>query len=151
MFVLDPCADHLYRIGRIIGTGIFSTPSSITAGVGSVGAAMMLWLLGLILSFCGLMVWLEFGCMFPKSGGEKVYLEAVYRRPRFFATAVFAIQAIFLGFTGMDIWLIAALNFDKLTGFLFLQPPGASSSPRTWSWPPGTIPESGRNAALPSD
>lgn len=58
-------------IGRIIGTGIFSTPSSITAGVGSVGAAMMLWLLGLLLAFSGMCVWLEFGCMFPRSGGEK--------------------------------------------------------------------------------
>lgn len=59
-------------IGRIIGTGIFSTPSSITEGVGSVGAALMLWVLGLALSFAGLLVWLEFGCMFPRSGGEKV-------------------------------------------------------------------------------
>ena len=32
----------------------------------------MLWLLGLALSFAGLCVWLEFGCMFPRSGGEKV-------------------------------------------------------------------------------
>ncbi|CAK7266682.1 hypothetical protein SEPCBS57363_002213 [Sporothrix epigloea] len=86
-------------VGRIIGTGIFSTPSSITAGVGSVGAALMLWVLGLVLSFCGLCVWLEFGCMFPRSGGEKVYLEAVYRRPRFLATIIFAVQAILLGFT----------------------------------------------------
>ncbi|KAH8911738.1 high affinity methionine permease [Coniochaeta sp. PMI_546] len=86
-------------VGRIIGTGIFSTPSSITAGVGSVGAALMLWVLGLVLSYCGLMVWLEFGCMYPRSGGEKVYLEAVYRRPRFLATIVFAVQAILLGFT----------------------------------------------------
>ncbi|CAK7207470.1 hypothetical protein SEUCBS139899_010280 [Sporothrix eucalyptigena] len=86
-------------VGRIIGTGIFSTPSSITGGVGSVGAALMLWVLGFVLSFCGLCVWLEFGCMFPRSGGEKVYLEAVYRRPRFLATVVFAVQAIALGFT----------------------------------------------------
>ncbi|SLM34620.1 high affinity methionine permease [Lasallia pustulata] len=86
-------------IGRIIGTGIFSTPSSITSSVGSVGAAMMLWVLGLLLSFSGLCVWLEFGCMFPRSGGEKVYLEAVYKHPRFLATVVFATQAILLGFT----------------------------------------------------
>lgn len=34
----------------------------------------MLWVLGLALSFAGLLVWLEFGCMFPRSGGEKVCL-----------------------------------------------------------------------------
>ena len=60
----------------------------------------MLWVLGLVLSFCGLFVWLELGCMLPRSGGEKVYLEAVYRRPRFLATVIFAVQAIVLGFTG---------------------------------------------------
>lgn len=89
-----------FSIGRIIGTGIFSTPGTITAGVGSVGAALMLWVLGFLLSFAGLCVWLEFGCMFPRSGGEKVYLEAVYRWPRFLATVVFSTQAILLGFTG---------------------------------------------------
>ena len=87
-------------IGTIIGTGIFSTPSSITGGVGSVGAALMLWVLGLALSFAGLCIWLEFGCMFPRSGGEKVYLEAVYQRPQFLATVIFSTQAILLSFTG---------------------------------------------------
>ncbi|KAM3414583.1 High-affinity methionine permease [Cercospora zeina] len=86
-------------IGRIIGTGIFSTPSSITHGVGSVGAAMMLWILGLFIAFAGLFIWLELGCMIPRSGGEKVYLEAAYRRPKLFATTIFAFQIVLLGFT----------------------------------------------------
>ncbi|KAH9937963.1 amino acid transporter [Amylocystis lapponica] len=89
----------LLIIGRVIGTGIFSTPSSILKSVGSVGAAMMLWVLGFVLSFCGLFIWLEFGTMFPRSGGEKVYLEAVYKRPKYLATVIFAVNAIFLGFT----------------------------------------------------
>ncbi|KAK8245332.1 high affinity methionine permease [Phyllosticta capitalensis] len=86
-------------IGRIIGTGIFSTPSSITESVGSVGAALLLWVLGLLLSFAGLFIWLELGCMIPRSGGEKPYLEAAYKHPRLLATTVFATQAVFLGFT----------------------------------------------------
>lgn len=86
-------------IGRIIGTGIFSTPSSIVSSVGSVGAALLLWLAGLIISFAGLFIWLELGCMIPRSGGEKVYLEAAYRHPKLLATVVFAVQAILLGFT----------------------------------------------------
>ncbi|KZT07117.1 amino acid transporter, partial [Laetiporus sulphureus 93-53] len=86
-------------VGKVIGTGIFSTPSSILESVGSVGASMMLWVLGFVLSFCGLFIWLEFGTMIPRSGGEKVYLEAVYTRPRHLATVVFAANAIILGFT----------------------------------------------------
>ncbi|RDX42915.1 amino acid transporter [Lentinus brumalis] len=89
----------LLIVGRIIGTGIFSTPSSILGSVGSVGASLMLWVLGFVLSFCGLFIWLEFGTMFPRSGGEKVYLEAVYKKPKHLATVIFATNAIILGFT----------------------------------------------------
>lgn len=95
-------------IGRIIGTGIFSTPSSILSGVGSVGAALFLWVLGFLLSFAGLAVWLEFGCMFPRSGGEKVYLEAVYKKPKLLATILFAFNAIFLGFTASGCIIFAS-------------------------------------------
>lgn len=59
----------------------------------------MLWVLGLLLAAAGLCVWLEFGCMIPRSGGEKVYLEAVYKRPKLLITVFFAVQAIALGFT----------------------------------------------------
>ncbi|KAJ7022767.1 amino acid transporter [Mycena alexandri] len=86
-------------VGRIIGTGIFSTPSSILGSVGSVGASLMLWVLGFVISFCGLFVWLELGTMIPRSGGEKVYLEAIYRKPKYLATMVFTMNAILLGFT----------------------------------------------------
>ncbi|KAJ3555603.1 hypothetical protein NM688_g2483 [Phlebia brevispora] len=89
----------LLIVGRIIGTGIFSTPSSILGSVGSVGASLMLWVLGFVLSFCGLFIWLEYGTLFPRSGGEKVYLEAVYKRPKYLATVIFAANAILLGFT----------------------------------------------------
>lgn len=91
--------DEIRSVGRIIGTGIFSTPSSILGSVGSVGASLMLWVLGFVLSACGLFIWLEFGTMFPRSGGEKVYLEAVYKKPKYLSTYVFAANAILVGLT----------------------------------------------------
>ena len=97
-----PLSILLHSIGRIIGTGIFSTPASILGSVGSVGASLMLWVLGFVLSFCGLFIWLELGTMFPRSGGEKVYLEAVYRRPRHLSTFIFASNAIILGFSASN-------------------------------------------------
>ena len=36
--------------------------------------------------------------MFPRSGGEKVYLEAVYTKPKYLVTVLFAFNAIILGF-----------------------------------------------------
>ena len=50
----------------------------------------MLWVLGAALSFSGLYVWMEFGCMFPRSSGEEVYLEASYPRPRLLAAIFFS-------------------------------------------------------------
>ncbi|PSS37483.1 hypothetical protein PHLCEN_2v690 [Hermanssonia centrifuga] len=98
----------LLVVGRIIGTGIFSTPSSILGSVQSVGASLMLWVLGFALSFCGLFIWLEFGTMLPRSGGEKVYLEAVYRKPKYLATTLFAANAIILGFSASNCIVFAS-------------------------------------------
>ncbi|KAK7226991.1 hypothetical protein V2G26_014994 [Clonostachys chloroleuca] len=86
-------------LNKMIGTGIFSTPSSVFAATGSVGVAFILWLVGGILTFCGLSVFLEFGLAIPRSGGEKNYLERVYRKPKYLATCVLASQMILLGFS----------------------------------------------------
>jgi amino acid transporter len=84
----------------MIGTAIFATPSSIAASVGSPGAVLLLWLVGLLLSYCGMLIWIELGWMMPRSGGEKVYLEAAYPRPPMLVTTIFAVHVIVLGFTG---------------------------------------------------
>ncbi|KAJ5088895.1 hypothetical protein N7456_012511 [Penicillium angulare] len=78
-------------VGRMIGTGIFSTPSSVTSSAGSVGASLLLWTLGFFLAGAGLCVWLEMGCMIPPKWWRK--------SPKLLITVVFAIQAVALGFT----------------------------------------------------
>jgi amino acid transporter len=89
-------------ISRVIGSGIFATPGVIVRDVGSVGLALSLWVVGAIIAACGLAVGLEYGCMLPRSGGEKVYLEFVYRKPRFLASTLVATQAVLLGFTASN-------------------------------------------------
>jgi len=59
----------------------------------------MLWVIGGLLTFCGLSVFLEFGLAIPLSGGEKNYLERVYRKPKYLATSVLLSQMILLGFS----------------------------------------------------
>ncbi|EWC44884.1 hypothetical protein DRE_00943 [Drechslerella stenobrocha 248] len=86
-------------LNKMIGTGIFSTPSGIFAATGSVGVSLMLWVFGGVLAFCGLSVFLEFGLAIPRSGGEKNYLERVYRHPKYLATCIFLSQMILLGFS----------------------------------------------------
>lgn len=93
---------YILVISRIIGSGIFATPGAIVKATGSVGLALLLWVVGALISGCALIVGLEYGCMLPRSGGEKVYLEFTYRYPRFFASTLVAVQAVVLGFTASN-------------------------------------------------
>ena len=79
----------------MIGAAIFSVPSSIIQSVGSVGASLSLWLVGLGLALCGLFVWIELGCLMPRSGGEKLYLEVAYPRPPRLITTLYGFFIIF--------------------------------------------------------
>jgi amino acid transporter len=85
----------------------------------------MLWVLGLAFSICGLFIWLEFGTMYPRSGGEKVYLEAVYRRPKHLSTLIFAAYAIFLNFSSASclVSLVSVyVNFPNICLALGIRP-----------------------------
>lgn len=87
----------LLMLNKMIGTGIFSVPSSVYALTGSVAGSLFLWFLGGLASYAGMNVYLEFGLKIPKSGGDKNYLERVYRHPRHLALAVFTVVTVILG------------------------------------------------------
>ena len=93
---------YMLTIARIVGSGIFATPGIIYKSVGSVGLALTVWVVGTIIAACGLAVSMELGCMLPRSGGSKVYLEFMYRRPRFLASTMVAFHAVVLGFTASN-------------------------------------------------
>lgn len=63
---------YILVVSQVIGSGIFATPGSIVRSTGSIGLTLLVWLMGTILSACGLAVFMEFGCMLPRSGGQKV-------------------------------------------------------------------------------
>lgn len=63
---------YILVVSQVIGSGIFATPGSIVKSAGSIGLTLLVWLVGTILSACGLAVFMEFGCMLPRSGGQKV-------------------------------------------------------------------------------
>ena len=46
---------------KMVGTGIFSTPSGVFAASGSVGVSLFLWVIGGFLTFAGLSAFMEFG------------------------------------------------------------------------------------------
>lgn len=82
---------------RIIGAGVFSTASTILQLSGSVGTSLILWVVGSIIAFAGLYTYMELGLAIPRNGGEKNYLEYIYRKPKFFVTAMYASYIFFLG------------------------------------------------------
>ncbi|KZT32301.1 high-affinity methionine permease [Sistotremastrum suecicum HHB10207 ss-3] len=75
---------------RIVGTGIFANPSIVLRSGGSVGMALSLWLMGALVAFAGMAVFLELGTGLPRNGGEKVYLEFIYRKPRYLTSCMYA-------------------------------------------------------------
>lgn len=93
---------YLLTISRIVGSGIFATPGNIFQTVGSVGLTLTIWIVGTAIAACGLAISMELGCMLPRSGGVKVYLEFMYPRPRFLASTMVAMSAVVLGFTASN-------------------------------------------------
>jgi amino acid transporter len=91
--------------------------SQILQGTKSVGISLLFWLLGALIAFAGLCVNLELGLTIPRrrlhfsdghrsidvwiprSGGEKNYLEWIYKRPAYLATCVYAVVYILLAHT----------------------------------------------------
>lgn len=60
---------------------------------------LVLWVIGSLISFCGLAVYLDLGTAMPRSGGERVYLERIFRRPYMLATCMFMSYVVLLGFS----------------------------------------------------
>jgi amino acid transporter len=93
---VGPFSATMLITGMVIGSGIFSTPSGILKTVGSVGMGLTIWVIGGIVSYFGVLAYLELGCMLPRSGGEKEYLDTEYRRPRALMPFIFCMSLIFL-------------------------------------------------------
>jgi amino acid transporter len=87
---------------RMVGTGIFATPSEILSLSGSVGLTLFMWVAGMLIAFSGMLVYMEFGTGIPRNGGEKNYLEYVYHKPKFLATAMYAAFVVLLGWAGSN-------------------------------------------------
>lgn len=82
---------------RMLGSGVFSTTSTIYNLSGSVGSFFLIFAAGSVIAFSGLLVYMELGSNIRKNGGEKNYLEYMYRKPKFLVTAMYGSYIFFLG------------------------------------------------------
>lgn len=64
---------------------------------GSIGLALILWVIGGLIASAGLAVYLEFATALPRSGGEKTYLSFFYTKPLYLVSCAYAAYAALLG------------------------------------------------------
>jgi APA family basic amino acid/polyamine antiporter len=71
----------LLFIGSVIGSGIFLTPGAILRQVdGSVGAALLVWIVGGVLSLLGALTYAELAAANPEAGGLYCYIRDGFGR-----------------------------------------------------------------------
>ncbi|KAJ5153656.1 Amino acid/polyamine transporter I [Penicillium coprophilum] len=100
------------NLSKMIGTGVFSTPSTVLKGAGSVGLALIYWVIGYLMASSSLSVYMEFASCFPsRSGSEVVYLEQSYPRPKFFFPTMFAMQMVLFSFSSSNAVVLAQYLF----------------------------------------
>lgn len=56
----------------------------------------------MLIAAAGTAVYLEFGTAIPKNGGEKNYLEYVYRKPKFLTTGLYTGYVVLLGWAASN-------------------------------------------------
>src|SRR5580765_8175057 len=64
--------------GSMIGSGIFLVSADMTRTVGSSGWLILLWILTGVLTLIAALSYGELSAMFPKAGGQYVYLKEAY-------------------------------------------------------------------------
>ena len=74
----------------VIGSGIVTTPGDVLKAVKSPVIALILWVIGGIISMAGSLTYVELGTMGKVSGGETKYLQMAYPKPKSMMSYVFS-------------------------------------------------------------
>ncbi len=65
-------------VGMVIGSGIFRVPSTVAGEAGSILPILALWALGGTIALCGALALAELATMFPRAGGQYVFLREAF-------------------------------------------------------------------------
>lgn len=68
-------------LGNMVGVGIFLTPPEVAAATPGWGSYLVLWALGGLMAAAGAQVFAELGILFPRAGGDYVFLDRAFGRP----------------------------------------------------------------------
>ena len=67
-------------VGSMIGSGIFIVSADMMRNVGSAGWLILIWILSGIMTMIAAVSYGELSAMFPKAGGQYVYLKEAYNK-----------------------------------------------------------------------
>lgn len=109
-------------VGSMIGSGIFIVSSDMVRQVGSAGWLLAIWLVSGIITMIAAVSYGELSAMFPKAGGQYVYLRESYNKLiaflygwSFFAVIqTGTIAAVGVGFSKFTAYLIPAFGEDNI-------------------------------------
>src|SRR5438552_2849422 len=77
---LGPLMATAVVVGTVIGSGVFKKPQAVAAGVPYFGLAATAWVLGGVLVLLGALAYAEVAVLYPRAGGNYVFLREAYGR-----------------------------------------------------------------------
>jgi len=103
---LGPVATTAIVVGNVIGTGVFLKSRVMTCNVGTPGRVIAVWIVAGLLSLAGALTYAELAAMWPRAGGEYVFIRNAYNSRlaflfgwmRFFASGAGSLAALAVGF-----------------------------------------------------
>lgn len=109
-------------VGSMIGSGIFIVSSDIARQVGSAGWLTLIWLVSGIITMVAAVSYGELSALFPKAGGQYVYLREAYSKLiaflygwSFFAVIqTGTIAAVGVGFSKFAAYLFPAMSDENV-------------------------------------
>ncbi len=109
-------------VGSMIGSGIFIVSSDIARQVGSAGWLTLIWIISGLITMIAAVSYGELSAMFPKAGGQYVYLREAYGKLiaflygwSFFAVIqTGTIAAVGVGFSKFAAYLIPAVSDENI-------------------------------------
>lgn len=75
---LGPWDAALVTIGSVLGTGIFITTGDMARVLPHPGLILLAWVVGGLLTLAGALSYAELGALFPRAGGQYVFLREAY-------------------------------------------------------------------------
>jgi APA family basic amino acid/polyamine antiporter len=109
-------------VGSMIGSGIFIVSADIARQVGSAGWLILIWLISGLITMIAAVSYGELSAMFPKAGGQYVYLKEAYNKLiaflygwSFFAVIqTGTIAAVGVGFSKFAAYLYPPLSDENI-------------------------------------